>query len=218
MIVVLGGIKGGCGKTTLATNLAVIRSIIDDRRVLLVDADEQHSTSDWSEHRESLGINTPWTTIKLTGHAVRTQIMKMGCDYDDIIVDSGGRDTSSQRAALTAADIFLTPFQPRSLDVWTIGKVKDLLNEVRAVNPGLVAYAVINRADPQGKDNIDAMEIIRETEGIECLDAIIGQRKAFANAASEGLSVVELANPDKKAVAEIRHLNDIIFNAKVTHV
>ncbi len=218
MIVVLGGIKGGCGKTTLATNLTVMRAIINEKRVLLVDADEQHSTSDWAEHRESLEISTPWTTIKLTGMAVRNQIMKMGCDYDDIIIDTGGRDTTSQRAALSVADIFVTPFQPRSLDVWTIGKVKDLLSDVRTINPGIVAYAVINRADPQGKDNADAMEIIKEAEGIKCLDTFIVQRKAFANAASEGLGVIELSNADKKAITEITQLNDILFNVQTVLV
>lgn len=211
MIVVLGGIKGGCGKTTLATNLAVIRAL-EGKKVLLVDADEQRSTSDWAEHRESLGITTTWTTVQLTGSAVRTQINKMRNDYDDIIVDTGGRDTTSQRAALTVADIFVAPFQPRSLDVWTIGKVTALLLEIRSVNPNLIAYAVINRGDPQGKDNEDAGEIIRETDGISCLNVTIGQRKAFANAASEGLGVVELKLQDKKAVAEIRHLNDMIFD------
>ena len=214
MIIVLGGIKGGCGKTTLATNLAVLRAF-EGQKVLLVDADEQRSTSDWAEHRESLGIDTPWTTIQLTGSSVRTQILKMRNDYDDIIVDTGGRDTTSQRAALTVADVFLAPFQPRSLDVWTIGKVSALLAEIRTVNPDLTAYAVINRADPQGRDNEDAGEIIRETEGISCLPAIIGQRKAFANAASEGLGVIELKLQDKKAVAEIRHLNDTIFNTEM---
>lgn len=211
MIVVLGGIKGGCGKTTLATNLAVVRAL-EGKKVLLVDADEQRSTSDWAEHRESLGIPTPWTTVQLTGSAVRTQIIKMRNDYDDIIVDTGGRDTTSQRAALTVADIFVAPFQPRSLDVWTIGKVTALLLEIRSVNPNLMAYAVINRGDPQGKDNEDAGEILKETDGIECLPITVGQRKAFANAASEGLGVVELKTQDKKAVGEIRQLNDIIFN------
>jgi len=214
MIVALGGIKGGCGKTTIATNLTVIRSIMDGNRVLLVDADEQHSTSEWAEHRESLGIDTPWTTIKLSGHSVRTQVFKMGHDYDDVIIDTGGRDTTSQRAAMSIADVFITPFQPRSLDVWTIGKVIDLINEMRAANPGLISYAVINRADSQGKDNEDAAEIIKESFGNGWIPITIGQRKAFSNAASEGLGVIELKVADKKAMTEIKQLNDYIFNAK----
>ena len=211
MIVVVGGIKGGCGKSTLATNLTVIRAL-EGKRVLLVDADEQRSASDWAEHRENLGITTPWVTVQLIGAAVRSQILKMITDYDDIIIDTGGRDTTSQRSALTVCDVFLAPFQPRSLDIWTIGKVTSLIEEIRTVNPKLKAYAVINRADPQGLDNHDSAEILKENEGITYLNATIGQRKSFANAAAEGLGVVELKAQDKKAVFEIKQLCEAIFN------
>ncbi|KKL80188.1 hypothetical protein LCGC14_2007240 [marine sediment metagenome] len=61
-IIVVGGVKGGSGKSTLSSNLAVLRSNAG-KRVLLVDADEQRSISDWAEHRESLGVKTPWTTV-----------------------------------------------------------------------------------------------------------------------------------------------------------
>jgi len=211
MIIVVGGIKGGSGKTTLCTNLAVIRAL-QGKRVLLVDADEQRSASDWADHREGLGITTPWTTVQLSGSAVHTQINKMKKDYDDILIDTGGRDTTSQRSALTVADIFLAPFQPKSLDVWTIGKVVSLINEIRTVNPGLKAYAVINRADPQGADNHDAAEIIKETDGISYIPTTIGQRKAFANAAAEGLGIIELKAQDKKAISEIKQLCTALFD------
>lgn len=48
MIIVVGGIKGGSGKSTLTTNLTVNRAL-EGKRVLLVDADEQRSASDWAE-------------------------------------------------------------------------------------------------------------------------------------------------------------------------
>lgn len=211
MIIVIGGIKGGSGKTTLCTNLAVMRAL-QGKRVLLVDADEQKSASDWADHRESLGITTPWATIQLNGSSLRSQILKMSKDYDDILIDVGGRDTTSQRSALTVADVFLAPFQPRSLDVWTIGKVVSLINEIKTVNPNLKAFAVINRADPQGADNQDAAEIIKEAEGISYIPYTIGQRKAFANAAAEGLGIIELKTQDKKAVSEIKQLCSFLFD------
>lgn len=213
MIVVIGGVKGGSGKTTLATNLTVIRAL-EGRRVLLVDADEQRSASDWAEHRDALGISTPWVTIQLIGASVRSQLLKMAPDYDDVIVDTGGRDTTSQRAALTVADVFLTPFQPRSLDVWTSGKVVTLVEEIRTVNPKLRAYAVINRADPQGIDNDDAAEILKESSGITYLPTRIGQRKTFANAAAEGVGIIELKTQDKKAILEIKELSNALFECK----
>lgn len=213
MITVLGGIKGGSGKTTLSTNICVIQAFLG-KKVLLVDADEQQSASDWSEHRESLDIETPWTTISLFGSSVRSQILKMKDHYDEIIIDVGGRDTTSQRAALTIADILIAPFQPRSLDVWTIGKLSSLIDEVSAINPNLTTYAVINRADSQGQDNNEAIEIINETGNIICLREIVCQRKAFANASAEGKGVIEMTPKDKKAVEEITGLTNKIFNEK----
>lgn len=212
-IIVIGGIKGGSGKTTIASNLAVIRAL-EGKRILLIDADEQRSISDWVEHRESMGLATPWTTVSLLGASVRPQLAKMAKDYDDVIVDTGGRDTTSQRSALTIADIFLAPFQPRSLDVWTIGKVSTLLTEIRSVNPKLAAYAVLNRADSQGSDNDGAAEILKESENIKYLPTPIGSRKAFSNAASEGLGVVELKSQDKKATAEINQLCEALFGKR----
>ena len=214
MIVVVGGIKGGSGKTTICTNLTVLRST-QGRRVLLVDADEQRSASDWEEHRESLGIKSSWTTIQLTGKNVYTQVQKMRKDYDDILIDTGGRDTTSQRSAMGIADVFLAPFQPRSLDVWTMGKVSSLLTEIRTFNAKLKAYAIINRADPFGSDNKDAADIIIESEGINFIPINIGSRKSFANAASEGLGVTELKKKDKVAIEEIKMLSNFIFNIKI---
>ena len=213
MIIVIGGIKGGSGKSTLATNLTVLRAL-EGKRILLVDSDEQRSASDWAEHRESLGITTPWTTVSLVGAGVRAQLLKMATDYDDIIVDTGGRDTTSQRSALTVADVFLAPFQPRSLDVWTAGKVVSLVDEIRSVNPKLKAYAVINRADSQGADNQDAADILKESEGITYLPTSIGQRKAFANAAAEGLGIIELKAQDKKAITELKQLCSALFDSE----
>jgi chromosome partitioning protein len=139
-------------------------------------------------------------------------------DYEEIIIDVGGRDTTSQRAALTIADVLVAPFQPRSLDVWTIGKLASLLDEVKAVNPKLQAYTVVNRADSQGSDNDSALEILRESDSVKCLTTLICQRKTFANAAAEGRGIVELKNQDKKAIAEIKSLCDLIFDTAMVSV
>src|SRR5437868_13411085 len=109
MIIVVGGIKGGSGKTTVATNLAVIRSK-GGADVLLVDADDQETATDFTVLRnERMDGNAGYTSIKLAGPAVRTQTQRLADKYQDIIIDTGGRDTTSQRAALTIADLLLVP-------------------------------------------------------------------------------------------------------------
>lgn len=215
MILVFGGIKGGGGKTTLSTNTCVIRAL-EGKKVLLVDADDQGSASTWSEHRESLGIETSWTTISLSGPAVRTQVLKMQNNYDDIIIDVGGRDTNSQRAALTIADALIVPFQPKSFDVWTLGKLSELLEEALSINTKLISYGVINRGDPYGKDNEQAKEIIRKCGNICCLDDVVFNRKAFSNASAEGMGVVEMIPKDLKANEEMTALVRYIFDTKIT--
>lgn len=211
MIVVVGGIKGGTGKTTIATNLAVLRSSTGCK-VLLVDADEQKSTSVWANQREVLNIKTNWLTIPLAGKALRSQIERLKPDYDDIIIDVGGRETTSLRAAIAVADKLIIPFKPRSLDIWTLSDVKALIAEMLPVNPKLLVYALINQADAKGSDNEGTISILKECQEIKCINTTIGCRKSFANAASDGIGVSEMKIIDKKALQEMQELYEVIYN------
>lgn len=214
MIVIVGGIKGGSGKTTVATNLAVIRAA-EGRDVLLIDADDQETASDFTILRNERQADAPsYTSIKLTGAAVRTETLRLREKYQDIIIDTGGRDTTSQRAALTVADMLLVPFVPRSFDVWTLEKVGALVTEMRAANGSLRAHAFLNRTDPRGQDNDDAADVLKDTEALAFLDAPLGTRKAFGNAAAQGLAVTELKPQDPKASDEMMQLYRHVFAAQ----
>ena len=213
MIVTIGGIKGGSGKTTVATNLAVMRSKVKD--LLLIDADDQETASDFTILRNSeQESGAGYTSIRLSGSAVRTETKRLKDKYEDILIDTGGRDTASQRAALSVTDVLLVPFVPRSFDVWTLEKVSELVGEMRTANPQLKAYAFINRADPAGRDNEEAASIIQDTAELEFIDCPLGSRKAFSNAAAKGLGVVESKPIDSKAVGEIETLYKYLFDIK----
>jgi chromosome partitioning protein len=216
MIIVAGGIKGGSGKSTVATNLAVMRAA-EGHDVLLVDADEQETASDFTIFRnERTEGKAGYTSIKLTGAAVRNEVVRLREKYEDIIIDTGGRDTTSQRAALTVAHVLLVPFVPRSFDIWTLEKVATLVEEMRPANPELQAYVFLNRADPRGQDNAEASEMLKDTKTFLYLDAPLGSRKAFANAASQGMAVTELSPRDPKAVEELETLYRRVFNVTAT--
>ncbi len=215
MIIVSGGIKGGSGKTTIATNFAIMRSC-EGRDVLLVDADDQESATDFTNVRdETTHGKCGYTSVKLSDMGVLREIRKLQDKYDDIIVDTGGRDTKSQRSALTIADVLLVPFVPRSLDVWTMEKVEELLEEIKTVNPGLVAYSFLNRADAAGSENDQTKEFLRESQIVTYVDCPLGYRKAFGKAIAQGLSLVELKPQDAKATEEMTALFQHVFGMKI---
>lgn len=216
MITVVGGTKGGSGKSTVATNLAIMLAAAG-REVLLVDADDQETSTDFSNLREgSRAGGAGYTCIALTGPAVRSGVQRLAPKHEHVIIDTGGRDTVSQRAALSICDCYLVPFAPRSFDVWTLDKVADLVEEARVVNPGLRALAFINRADARGGENAEAAELIRTKPALEFLPFSLGTRKAFAHAAAAGLSVIELKPQDPKATEEIGALFGHLFDIPST--
>lgn len=190
-----------------------MRSLIK-KDVLLVDADDQETATDFTILRnEQIKGGAGYTSIKLTGGAVRTEILRLASKYDDIIIDTGGRDTTSQRAALSVAEIMLIPFVPRSFDIWTIERVAQLVEEMRTANPKLKACTFINRADSRGQDNQEASTLLKEMSALEFIDITVVGRKAFGNASSQGIGVVELKANDPKAIEEINTLYEYIFNS-----
>lgn len=210
MILVCGGIKGGVGKTTLATNMAVLFSL-SGSDILLIDADDQETASDFTLLRNEARVHTGgagYTSVKLHGTAVRSEGLRLAEKYDHVVIDVGGRDSAGQRAALSIADIYAIPFLPASFDIWTLDKVAALIEEARPFNEKLETICFLNRADATGSDNIDAVAIAKEIPGLRYLDAPLGNRKAYRAAASQGLSAVELKLGDSKASAELRFLFD----------
>lgn len=213
MILVCGGIKGGVGKSTVATTLTVIRANAG-QDVLLIDADDQQTTTDFTLIRNGtlseLG-GAGYTSVQLKGSAVRTDTRRLADKYDDVVIDVGGRDTAGQRAALSIATIYLVPFLPASFDVWTLEKVGELIEEAMAFNTELKAYCFLNRADPRGNDNAEAAAIASEIPQLTYLNTPWGNRKAFRSAAAQGLAVTELNQKDGKAISEVMRLYQYLF-------
>jgi len=214
MILTIGGIKGGSGKTTLAINIAIARAF-KKKNVLLVDADDQKSSLMWSEKRDETSCHTMITTVHLTGSSVLSQVKQLSKNYDDIIIDVGGRNTASLRASLLVCNIFLTPFRPRSLDVWTLNEIEELLSEATLMNPNLRAFSVLNQADVRGSDNQDAFSILKESSLLSPLPCTVSQRKVFANSASMGLTVLEYQPRDEKAIQEVIQLISKIYSKHI---
>jgi len=216
MILAIGGIKGGVGKSTLAVNLACMRALRKD--VLFVDADLQASALDFMALRATLAPALPApTTIQLNGEFVRSEILKQAPKYDDVIIDVGGRDTTSQRAAMAIADLFLIPVMPATFDVWATVTLNTILSEMRQANPKLKAVAVLNQCPARGQDAEDATSALMDPDtyetGIEfsLMKPRIVTRAAIRKAQSAGLGINEFKPVDTKARAEMKAVYKAIF-------
>jgi len=213
MVYTIGGIKGGSGKTTLAVSLTVLLAN-SGKNVLLVDADRQGTATDFAQWRtENLG-DAGYTSIQLADMAVRNQVMKLKANYDDVIIDAGGRDTASQRAALAVSDVFIAPFAPKSFDIWTLEQVCQLVEEMEIANPNLKSFALLNKVDYNEKDTQEAKDYINEQKAVKALENTLHERKVFANAAASGLAVTEFRPKNAKAIAELDRVFQEILSIK----
>jgi chromosome partitioning protein len=216
MILVVGNTKGGAGKSLLACNITAILAG-NGKDVLLIDADEQASAATFAGIRAEIPDVPQFATVQLQGRALFQELPRLAKKYPEIVIDCGGRNTESLRAALTRADVALIPFQPRSVDLWAGEQIASLVADARTVRAegALHALAILNATDPQGRDNSDAAGTLRALEGIDCTSITVGRRKAFPNAFSAGRAVTEYLPSDAKAISEMLSLVSLLYPKEV---
>lgn len=190
--------KGGAGKTTVATNLAV--ALAQKGSTLLVDTDDQLSAYNWNEYREN----------KLNSLAVLNNlsdtIQPHFDQYEHILIDMAGRDSELLREALLISDVLIVPTQPSILDLEILPYVANKVSQAQEINPDLKSYVVINRASSNYR-NVEAVEAKKYIDGypiFKLLDTVIYDRKVFRDAMLDGKAVIEMS--DSKASDEINNL------------
>lgn len=214
MILTIGNIKGGVGKSTIACNLAVLLSTLHKSGdVLLIDGDKQGSAADFTQSRgDTLGA-AGFTCVRAQGKEVVSQVMTMRDKFAHIIIDAGGQDNPSLRAGLAVSDKVLVPVSPRSFETWALEGIAALIEEASISNPRLQAYAVLNMAFSRGADNEQTKAIlIEDYPSLRVIGHNIVQRKAFSDCVGQGLSVVEAKPRNTEACAEIGDLVAEILN------
>ncbi len=210
MIVLIGGEKGGTGKSTVATNLAVWLAR-EGKDVLLLDADIQATSKRWvdrrNEHDEQLPVVHCAQALGDVFKPARDYVRR----YQEIIIDAGGRDSKELRTAMVAADYLYVPIQASQPDLETMDHVNELVGLARSMNPNLRAFALISRApsNPMINEVMEAQEFLVDFTELPMASTFIRDRKIFRDAMLEGKGVVEMNN--SKAKAEIQLLGQEIY-------
>lgn len=138
MIISILNQKGGCGKTTLAINIAreyTKRTL----KTLLVDSDHQGSALRW--HEESGGDLIDLTCLPVT--TMDKDVIKFKKQYDRIIIDGLPRMSPLTICAIKAADVVLIPVEPSCLNVWATEPLVRLIKERIEITEGKLKAAFI---------------------------------------------------------------------------
>jgi chromosome partitioning protein len=155
--ILLTSSKGGCGKTTVATNLAAYFAQ-DGKNTVLVDADRQGSAQRWCERRPNSvpgvlpisGLKRGWET-------------RLPTDTERVVVDSpAGMRASEVAEYLDLVDAVLVPVLPSSID---LDASQIFLSELAALAPikrGKVPVGLVaNRMKPWTTASQQALDEVK---------------------------------------------------------
>ena len=202
LVISVGGIKGGSGKSTFAVQLAVFNH---EHNLLVVDADPQESVHDWSLVR---GGNQSLSTIQVVKKTGELMSMKPIMDsHDIVIVDTGGRDSIELTSSLAISDVFITPVKSSFFDLAVLEALKEKVAMARINNPTLKWILVINQVNPSSNSFANCylyLNDVTNPKEVFIHPETICSRQVYAESVNQGKSVLECNNP--KAVKEIQGL------------
>jgi chromosome partitioning protein len=203
MMILVGGEKGGSGKSCLAQNLAVYFARNKKAIVLMVDCDPQRTTSDWIQARNSDPSLPAINCIQLYGK-IRNDLISLAQHYDYVVVDCGGQDNLALRAAMSVADHVVIPLRPKRRDLKTVPHMEDMLSTCKMVNPKMLASFVMTQCPSlpnQARRILEAKEVCTSF-GINVLNALTYNRNVYDDSEELGSSVIEI-DPNGKAAVEM---------------
>jgi len=202
-VIAVANQKGGAGKSTIATNLAVMFAS-DKKKVLLIDADtQQNTTLKWHADRAQYNeMVVPIDVCGLTARNLLPSTQSYKKQYDVIIIDGGARITAEAHAAVGAADYLIVPVKAVKADVDSTSVFLEIVAQNMEVRDDLVAGILINEVNERtslAKSMIEELKAFEELFGI--FQQRIGSYQAFRDAISSGLGVIELGERSSEKAA-----------------
>ncbi len=198
-IIALINQKGGCGKSTTAVHFTYWLATKKKKKVLLVDADAQQSSSAWLE-----GMELPISyKVVQTPDDLLEQIPELALECDQLIVDGPASLAEATRAILFRADVAIVPVQPTGVDLRSASDAVRLVKQAQSVRGGPPAAAVfLSRAVKGTKLKDEAIALLSKTPGVTMLKTVIHQKQAIADTSGQSATVWDL--PSRPATESAR--------------
>ena len=192
-IIAVSNQKGGAGKSTITTNLAV-ELAHRGYEVLVIDSDaEQQSTMVWSARREQVNEtgNCRFQVTHLPAKNLRN-VHRLRDKYEYILIDGGARITDEAHAAVAVADFLIVPVKTSELDIESTVQFLKIVSLGMKRNDALKVSILINGINEKSVLGQTVLEQLEQWEDFKLLKTRFGHYQAFQDAVSSGMGVVEL--------------------------
>jgi len=201
--------KGGCGKSTLATNIAACYAGRGPQPAVM-DYDPQGSTMAWLKRRPD---NVPSihgiAAYKKSMQATRSWQLRVPEDTVDVIVDSPASITHDDLRELTRdSSSILVPVLPSPMDIDAASRcIADLLL-VAKVNRNEGKLAVIANRTRKNTKSFNKLMRFLDSLGIPIV-AVLRDSQNYVRAAEKGLGMHEM-RPPSRVRADVQQIDKIV--------
>ncbi|URI72871.1 AAA family ATPase (plasmid) [Klebsiella pneumoniae] len=197
-LIIVGGTKGGPGKSTVAQQVAAGLQLKRGKKVHITDIDIQQTTTSWCEERRN-NKNLDLIAFSYIENDIVKHLQSLNGRYEYIVVDAGGFDSEIQREAMLIADIVLLPLRPKRRDLKSLRDLDTVLESVKSSNPEVQIRAVLNQCPslPSQVSRILSSKDIIESFGIKCVPTNIYTRNVYDDAEEAGRSIFEMKGKDR---------------------
>lgn len=212
MVIAITNLKGGVGKTTIATNLAVSLALRGNE-VCIVDTDlGQQSSMEWSGNRGEDRKRVPVFGVGIK--QLNKEVGALRTKYNYVIIDGTPQLSELADRTIVASDLLVIPLSPSIYDFRGfenfLTRYEQIKGTKEAMGGKVEAYVVLNRVVANTNVSKEIVDALKEYD-IEMLNTTLVNRIAYVETATQGLSVVEYR--DQKAKAEINNLTDEILES-----
>ena len=194
-------VKGGAGRSTIATNLAGM--LAESSRVALVDCDMPQGTSaSWAAIRLADKPNSLTVATASNHHELVAAVKRLDAEHDYILLDGPPRIAEMTRAALILSHLCLIPMGASAAELWATSDLLATIHEARAVKPEVDARILWTRFRGSTKSAQELSAAATSELGLKELKAKLGYRVAFSEAMARGMTAAEW--PERTAREEMQ--------------